>query len=200
MKLHIINDGDIFKVLSVLFKDSSASKTYNLDKFYLKSQSKMIWDDTTVIRKALLKIREDNLQRYKQLFQFLNKSYVVCIYHENEIKYTFFGKSLFDKLEHYNFNPESNDHIKVRMNKVNVCGNILNRYDDTEIINKDWVKPFGGDWVSWLKDNQGEYIEDIIGRNSVSKNIDALKSEGFGDYLAKVVSDERDRKISKLFA
>ena len=47
MKLHIINDGDVFKILPVLFKDGSALKTYNIDKFYLKSQSKMIWDDTT---------------------------------------------------------------------------------------------------------------------------------------------------------
>ena len=133
------------------------------------------------------------------------RKYFLCIYHNNEIKYTSVGKKIMEKLMmDYKFDPRNNLQLSVKIEMINNTQiGFLPSFYKSEIIEKDWIKPnididSQTDWFDWLKNNQPFYIEDRIEKNNVFNNIEVLKKEGLNDYIAEIISEDRDKKLEKI--
>jgi hypothetical protein len=105
----------------------------------------------------------------------------------------------------YKFDPRNNLQLKVKIEMIynSQLYRHLSSFDKSEIIEKDWIKPnididSQTDWFKWLKNNQPFYIEDRIEKNNVFNSIEILKKEGLNDYIAEIISEDRDKKLEKI--
>jgi hypothetical protein len=190
-----LENGMIFKILPIKKKDGSILNVYPVDKMYLQNSRKIIYDDTGNLRKIILSVKSNSLEDGTKLLKSFMRHNIICLYHDNKIKYTFIGKSLIEIIQNYDFNINSSDYLQISQKMVNVHGNMLPDYSDSRIIEKkDNV-----DLLTLLV-NEKVYIEDIVKKNNISANVDILKQEGLYGYLSEVISDERDKKISEILA
>ena len=199
--MYKLQDGDIVKILPILKKDGSFIPI--LEAIAYSIGNKMIYDNSNYLKRALQKkFFEENITNYHPHG---TKKYFLCIYHNDEIKYTSVGKKVMDKLmKGYKFDPRNNLQLKVKIEMVNNTQiGPLPSFDKCEIIEKDWIKPnididSQTDWFKWLKNNQPFNIEDIIEKNNVFNSIENLKNEGLNDYIAEIISEDRDKKLEKI--
>ncbi len=208
--MYKLQDGDIVKILPILKKDGSFIPI--LEVICYSIGNKMIYDNSNYLKRALQKkyFDENLTNNHPNAI----KRYFLCIYHNNEIKYTSVGKKIMEKLmKDYKFDPRNNLQLSVKIEMINNTQiGPLPSFDKSEIIEKDWIKPnididsqtdwfdyqYQTDWFDWLKNNQPFYIEDRIEKNNVFNNIEALKKEGLNDYIAEIISEDRDKKLEKI--
>lgn len=197
-----LEDGMVFKVLPSLFKIGSTLYTYPVDKLFLETgmatggyNRKMIYDDTGLLIKIILKAKSDSLEVGTKLLKSYIKNYIICVCHDDKIKYAFIGKSLLDALQGYNFNINSNDYFQINKKMVDGNGYSFPDYKSSQIVKRE----NNVDLFTLLK-NQKVYIEDIVSKNNIVSNINILKQEGLYGYFSEVISDERDKKISEILA
>lgn len=190
--IYRLEDGDCVKILPLLNKDGSFLPIKELRSFFIGN--KTIFDTSGNLAKAI---------RKKDEKAFSPTKYMVCIYHNDEIKFTMVGSVLFNIiLENYKFDPRNNLHLKINIKNCNLGGMILPDYKDSLITDTEWNKPdFGNnqdDWISWIKNKQPFYYEDYINSKGLIANLDLLKKEGYGEFLQEVISENRDKKINQI--
>lgn len=197
--IYKLQDGDIVKILPILKKDGGFIPI--LEVVCYNIGNKMIYDNSNYLKRALQKkYFDENLTNYHAHG---TKKYFLCIYHNNEIKYTSVGKKIMEKLmKDYKFDPRNNLQLSVKIEMINNT-RPLPSFDKSEIIEKGWIKPninidSQTDWFDWLKNNQPFYIEDRIEKNNVFNNIEVLKKEGLSDYITEIISEDRDKKLEKI--
>ena len=200
--IYKLQDGDIVKILPILKKDGSFIPILEIIGYNIGN--KMVYDNSNYLKRALQKkyFDENLTNNHPNTI----KKYFLCIYHNNEIKYTSVGKKIMEKLmKDYKFDPRNNLQLSVKIEMINntQIGRPLPSFDKSEIIEKNWIKPnidIGSqtDWFKWLKNNQPFYIEDRIEKNNVFNSIEILKKEGLNDYIAEIISEDRDKKLEKI--
>ena len=197
--MYKLEDGDIVKILPILKKDGSFIPILEIIGYNIGN--KMVYDNSNYLKRALQKkYLDENLTNYNPNSV---KRYFLCIYHNNEIKYTSVGKKIMEKLmKDYKFDPRNNLQLSVKIEMINNT-RPLPSFDKSEIIEKGWIKPninidSQTDWFDWLKNNQPFYIEDRIEKNNVFNNIEVLKKEGLSDYITEIISEDRDKKLEKI--
>jgi hypothetical protein len=220
--MYKLKHGDIIKILPIIKKDGSFSTVEELNGFYIGG--KVIYDTPQNHLKTALKTKayQEGLYQGGALAQgnypskLQNTKIALCIYHENQIKFTLVGKTLKDKLiNSYQFDPRNNDHLKINIKLIgsyishlpsfdNYIGH-LPSFDNCEVIQHQWDKPnididSQKDWLDWLKQNQPFFIEDYIESRSVFNNIDTLKQEGLTDYIYQIIADSREKKINEVMS
>lgn len=199
--MYKLQDGDIVKILPILKKDGSFIPI--LEEICYNIGNKMIYDNSNYLKRALQKkFFEENITNYHPHGI---KKYFLCIYHNDEIKYTSVGKKVMDKLmKDYKFDPRNNLQLKVKIEMINDTQfGPLPSFDKCEIIEKNWIKPnidinSQTDWFKWLKNNQPFNIEDFIEKNNVFNSIEILKKEGLNDYITEIITEDRDKKLEKI--
>ena len=199
--IYKLQDGDIVKILPILKKDGGFIPI--LEVVCYNIGNKMIYDNSNYLKRALQKkYFDENLTNYHAHG---TKKYFLCIYHNNEIKYTSVGKKIMEKLmKDYKFDPRNNLQLSVKIEMINNTQiGFLPSFDKSEIIEKNWIKPnididSQTDWFKWLKNNQPFYVEDRIEKNNVFNSIEILKKEGLNDYIAEIISEDRDKKLEKI--
>ena len=70
-------------------------------------------------------------------------------------------------------------------------------YDESEIVESNWDAPAEEDRIGWLKQKQPFYIEDWIDQRGPLRNLDLLR-ERFGDSIAMMVAEDREKKLEGL--
>lgn len=199
--IYKLQDGDIVKILPILKKDGSFIPI--LEVVCYSIGNRIVYDNSNYLKRAIQKKNfDENLTNYHTHG---TKKYFLCIYHNNEIKYTSVGKKIMEKLmKDYKFDPRNNLQLSVKIEMINNTQiGFLPSFDKSEIIEKNWIKPnididSQTDWFKWLKNNQPFYVEDRIEKNNVFNSIEILKKEGLNDYIAEIISEDRDKKLEKI--
>jgi hypothetical protein len=202
--MYKLKDGDIIKILPIIKKDGSFSPVEELRGFYIGG--KVIYDTPQNHLKTALKTKAHQEGSYQSAADSQNTKIALCIYHENQIKFTLVGKTLRDKLiNSYKFDPRNNYQLKVNIEMISSHVGPLPSFDNCEVIQQEWDKPnididSQKDWLDWLKTNQPFFIEDYVESRSVFNNIDTLKQEGLTDYIYQIIADSRDKKINEVMS
>jgi hypothetical protein len=220
--MYKLKHGDIIKILPIIKKDGSFSTVEELNGFYIGG--KVIYDTPQNHLKTALKTKayQEGLYQGGALAQgnypskLQNTKIALCIYHENQIKFTLVGKTLRDKLiNSYQFDPRNNDHLKINIKLIgSYIGHLpsfdnyishLPSFDNCEVIQQQWDKPNididnQEAWFEWLRNNQPFFIEDYIESRSVFNNIDHLKEQGLTDYIYQIIADSREKKINEVMS
>lgn len=203
--MYKLKDGDVVKILPILKKKGGFSAVEQLSAFHIGN--KIIYDTPENYLKAALhkKFLIDNDTKLNPLRLKVNKT-ILCIFHEDEIKFTLVGKKMLDIIVEgygYKFDPRNNYQLKVNIKMVQASVGNLQSFDDSKVIEQEWNKPNididnQEAWFEWLRNNQPFYIEDYVEKNNVYKNIDILKKEGLSDYIYEIISENREKKINQV--
>ena len=153
-----------------------------------------------------LKTKAHQEGAYQSAAESQNTKIALCIYHENQIKFTLVGKTIKDKLiNSYLFDPRNNDHLKINIELKGTYIGHLPSFDNSEVIQHQWDKPninidSQKDWLDWLKQNQPFFLEDYVESRNVFNNIDTLRQEGLTDYIYQIIADSREKKINEVMS
>ena len=202
--MYKLKDGDIIKILPIIKKDGSFSPVEELRGFFIGG--KVIYDTPQNHLKTALRTKAHQEGAYQSASESQNTKIALCIYHEDQIKFTLVGKTIKDKLiNSYLFDPRNNDHLKINIKLVGSYIGHLPSFDNCEVIQHQWDKPnididSQRAWLDWLKQNQPFFIEDYVERRSVFNNIDHLKQEGLTDYIYQIIADSREKKINDVIS
>ena len=111
--MYKLKDGDIIKILPIIKKDGSFSPVEELRGFFIGG--KVIYDTPQNHLKLALKTKAHQEGSYQSVENLNTKitKIALCIYHENQIKFTLVGKTIKDKLNSYLFDPRNNYQLKI---------------------------------------------------------------------------------------
>lgn len=202
--MYKLKDGDIIKILPIIKKDGSFSPVEELRGFYIGG--KVIYDTPQNHLKLALRTKAHQEGSYQSASESQNTKIALCIYHENQIKFTLVGKTLKDKLiNSYLFDPRNNDHLKINIEMKHSSVGPLPSFDKCEVVQQDWNRPNididnQEAWFEWLRNNQPFFIEDYVESRNVFNNIDTLKQEGLTDYIYQIIADSREKKINEVMS
>ena len=194
------NDGDYLKILPMLDNDDNIIWFRTYDCVYLKG--KIIYDnsDKKYLRKLIATVSKDEkhiLLRSGSITQ----RHFVNFYENGKIDVLSFPTGLMRILkEDTSFiDIRSNKHILI--SKTNVGGFV--DYSNSKIWDKKWTPPVldinsEKEWIYYLKNNKTD-IDSHINNNSIFKRKDIL-IEAYGkDFLADIISKDREEKIDEIF-
>lgn len=198
--IYKLQHNDIIKPLPII--TNSGVKPYLVTECYYINSTKIIYDTpNSLLKRALLKKtkREMALSMSTGKYQKVIR-YFLCIYHDKQIKFTYVGRQLMDKLmEGYKTHSPfwmtpNNLHLKI---DIKLMHSVYPNYDNSKIIESDFDID-NNDYLQWIKDNQPFYIEDFIKRNDVYANKIILEEEGLYEYITDVIADDREEKINQV--
>lgn len=128
-----------------------------------------------------------------------SKKYFANTLNKNgEIKVISFGRTLMEIISK---NPDlmdirSNWHLNIKME----VRNSYPVFDKSHPIESDWVCPVDlnsqEDWLSFLKTNQPDFETYSKERDISNKRIEM--NQIFGDLMAEIISEDRNKKLDKL--
>lgn len=197
--IYKLQHNDIIKPLPII--TNSGVKPYIIiNSFYINSRIIIYDTPNSLLKRALVKKtkREMALNVSTDKYQKAVR-YFLCIYHDNQIKFTYVGRQLMDKLmEGYKTQSPfwmipNNIHLKI---DINMKSTPYPNFSNSEIIESDF--DIDNDYLQWIKDNQPFYIEDFIKRNDVYANLAVLQKEGLYGYITDVIADDREEKINQV--
>jgi hypothetical protein len=198
--IYKLKDGDILKVLPILQKNDTFVPI--LEKKMFNISKRLIFDDDKngYLGKSIQNLIYHGTNKNNHT---LGKTYFICVYINNEIKYVRIGKTICEKMQYYKFDPRNNLHLSINIDMKDIGnGTKLPSYKST-IVEKDWDRPSidinsQSDWINFIKNNQQGYIEDYLEKYNVYNNMDILKESGLTDAISELVIENRERKLNKI--
>jgi hypothetical protein len=205
MMMYKLKHGDVVKILPILKKKGGFSPVEELRGFFIGGKGgKVVYDTPENHLRIALRNKSYKEKSYQDPSRLQNTRVVLCIYHEDQIKFTLVGKAIKDKLINgYKFDPRNNYQLKVSIEMKDTQVGLLPSFDKSEIIQQDWNRPNididnQEAWFDWLRAKQPFYIEDFVEKNNVFNNIDILKKEGLSDYIYEIIAENREKKINQV--
>ena len=200
--IYKLQHNDIIKPLPIITKNG-VSPYLVTECYYINS--KLIYDTQNFLLKRALgkKIKREmalsiSTDKYQKAVR-----YFLCIYHDKQIKFTYIGRTLMDKLMNgYKIQSPfwmtpNNLHLKIDIETIHKSYIQLPCYDNSEIIESDFDID-NNNYIQWIKDNQPFYIEDFIKGNDIYANRKILEDEGLYEYITDVIADDREEKINQV--
>ena len=201
--IYKVADGDILKILPIPRKDGK----FDLCKVVSCSfiDNKMIYDldeSKGYLRRMCYAHRKNTSRNDIPL----SKRHFFCVYIDGKVKFISVGARLMDIITGYNkFDVNDDKHLLINIQMVSTGGafNQLPSYDNSKIITKEWIRPVSDPtnqelWMDWIRNNQPEYLEDFLERNSLMNNIPSVKKAFGSDLLSEIIVEDRDRKINQI--
>lgn len=199
--MYKLENNDVVKILPIIMKDGTFVPTIQIDRYYV--DGKFICDTNNYLKHALYKKFSDVNGGNPQT-RLLSRKYILCIFHEGEVKFTLIGKTIMEKIkEDYKFDPRNDYQLQISVEMVTTGVGPMQSFDKSAIILKDWNKPdidlnVQSDWKNWLNKNIPYYIEDYIERNGIFNNMDTIKKAGLSEYLQDAIMENREKKINQV--
>lgn len=200
------NDGDYLKILPMLDNDDNIIWFRSYDCVFLKG--KVIYDnsDKKYLRKIVANVKKShplfmpNFAGIGSTELNISQRHFVNFYENGKIDVLSFPTGLMRILnEDTSFiDIRSNKHILI--SKTNVGGFV--DYSNSKIWDKKWTPPVldinsEKEWIYYLKNNKTD-IDTHINNNSIFKRKDILIDVYGKDFLADIISKDRDNKIDEI--
>ena len=199
--IYKLKQDDEVKILPIIKKDGSFIPIFGSKCVFV--DNKIIYDDYQNNKNYLTKIIQKNLLKNGVKKPLTTRTFI-CIYHENQIKFSVIGKTITDLLmKDYKFDPRNNLHLKVKIDSINSHIGTIPGYDKSVIIEKDWDKPINDinsqhEWLDFIRQNQPFYVEDYLSDRNIFRNIESLKKEFDDDCLSDIIKENRDLQLNKI--
>ncbi len=198
--IYKLQDGDIIKIIPILNRDDTIVHVKPINCMFL--ENRMIYD--TSGKNYLRKIWYSNRKSSKSSSS-ISMKYFICAYVNGLIKFISVGRTIMDIISKSSDRDiKGNKFLLVRVKMVN-CDNglVLPNYEDSSIIEREWIKPVNdvnnnSEWIDWIKNNQPEYLDDLLERSSIFNHISKIKKAFGENILSDLISDARDKKIETI--
>lgn len=185
--------GDLVRILPILKKDGNTIPY--LATSFLYESGKMIFDRHSVIEKlwAIERKREEGNTSG------LGRRCWMFVEVGGEYKFMYAGASIMKVAQVILEDPFSEKVLSISKKTVST-GEFSAKfpsYEDSKIEVSEWNPPAEEDRKEWLKEKQPFYIEEWIDQRGVFDNMEFLRKR-FGESLAQMMADEREKKLGEL--
>ena len=198
MRIHILEDGDIIKILPMIDKNDKISWTKQYDCVGLNTKT-FISDTKGYLRRISL------MQSNSSIKLPITTRYAMNIYIDGEIRILNVGRKLFQMITN---NPKlwdirGNHQIFVSVKEVSVGGGqVFPSFDGSCVLEKDWTTPVSDinseeEWLSYIKSNQPDF-DTHLEKNSIFNHKQLLIDYLGKDMLGELISDDRQKKLEGL--
>ena len=201
IKTHILEDGDIIKILPMIDKDDNISwiKTYDcvgLNKSFIYDNS-----DKGYLNRINKKLRQSDSGVKLPIVT----RHAMNVYIDGEIRILNVTRTLYQMIIN---NPKlwdigGNHQLFIVKTEVSVGGGqLFPSYDKSYVSEKSWTPPVNDinsqdEWISWIKLNQPDF-DNHLQKNSIFANKQRLTNYLGKDMLSELISDDRELKLEKL--
>ena len=186
-------NGDIVRILPVLKKDGTTAKY--LSASYMFESEKMLYDRHGVIDR----LWQIERKREGGSTSNIGRRHFVFVEVRGEYGFMHAGASIIKAAQPILEDPFSEKALRISKKTVST-GHFSVKfpsYDDSKIEDSEWNPPAEEDRKGWLMEKQPFYIEDWIDQRGPLRNMDILR-ERFGDSIAMIVAEEREKKLGEL--
>ena len=192
MRIHILEDGDIIKILPMVVSNNEIIMFKKLDAAHISNS--IIFDT-----KGYLKRISYELSRTGRVKLPISTRYYMNILIDNEIRMLHVGRTLFNLISN---NPEVLDiksDYQLNIVKEEVMGFPV--YDKSRVIKRHWTSAVDinseEEWLNWIKFNQPD-LTNHVNNNSIFVHKQLLIEYLGKDMLGELISDDRQKKINQL--
>lgn len=186
-------NGDIVRILPVLKKDGTTAKY--LSASYMFESGKMLYDRHGVIDR----LWQIERKREGGSTSNIGRRHFVFVEVRGEYGFMHAGASIIKAAQPILEDPFSEKALRISKKTVST-GEFSAKfpsYEDSKIEDSEWNPPAEEDRKDWLMEKQPFYIEDWIDQRGPLRNMDILR-ERFGDSIAMIVAEEREKKLGEL--
>lgn len=184
-------NGDIVRMLPILKKDGTTAKY--LSASYMFESGKMLYDRHGLIDRLW------QIQRKRgESTSSIGRRHFVFVEVRGEYGFMHAGASVMKAAKEIllcvDFPQIS---LKIAKRDMHAGAHSFPSYDESEIVESKWDAPAEEDRTEWLKKKQPFYIEDWIDQRGPLRNMDLLR-ERFGESIAMIVAEDREKKLEGL--
>ena len=185
-------NGDLVRMLPILKKDGTTAKY--LSASYMFEAGKMLYDRHGVIDRLW------QIERKREGGSTANigRRHFLFVEVRGEYGFMHAGASVMKAAKEILSGGDfSQSSLKIVKRDMHVGAHSFPGYDESEIVESNWDAPAEEDRIGWLKQKQPFYIEDWIDQRGPLRNLDLLR-ERFGDSIAMMVAEDREKKLEGL--
>ena len=186
-------NGDLVRILPILKKDGTTVPY--LATSYLHESGKMLYDRHGVIDR----LWQIERKREGGSTSNIGRRHFVFVEVRGEYGFMHASASIIKAAQSILEDPFSEKALRISKKTVST-GQFSAKfpsYEDSKIEDSEWNPPAEEDRKEWLMEKQPFYIEDWIDQRGPLRNMDILR-ERFGDSIAMIVAEEREKKLGEL--
>ena len=196
MRIHILEDGDIIKILPMVGTNNEIIMFKKLDAAHISNS--IIFDTKGYLKRISYEISRVSGFAGKVKLP-ISTRYYMNILIDNEIRILHVGRTLFNLISN---NPEVLDiksDYQLNIVKEEVMGFPV--YDKSRVIKRHWTSAVDinseEEWLNWIKFNQPD-LTNHVNNNSIFVHKQLLIEYLGKDMLGELISDDRQKKLNQL--